>query len=122
MTADDARATLVRELRDGANAWVGSGMSVGATVKLLVRAAGALDAEHARAEAAESNRDEFRNAWNAQGFEIIRLEDERDRLRRAIEDALAFIDDPGNWGAMDGRGKLLSRFLTEALEGAEHAD
>ena len=88
MTADDARATLVRELRDGANAWVGSGMSVGATVKLLVRAAGALDAEHARAEAAESNRDEFRNAWNAQGFEIIRLEDERDRLLNAIKDAL----------------------------------
>ena len=29
-----------------------------------------------------ANRDQFRNAWNAQGFEIIRLEDERDALAK----------------------------------------
>lgn len=83
MTLSSEQITdLIADLRARAR----SAISESAT-DALNAAADALEAEHQRAEEAEKNRDEFRNAWNGYGFEIIRLEAERDALRAACHEA-----------------------------------
>lgn len=54
--------------------------------------------------AVSANRDEFRTAWNAYGFDIIRLEDDRDRLHKAITEALAVNET--SWRRADVRAIL----------------
>lgn len=45
--------------------------------------------ERERADESEASRDQFRTAWNAYGFEIIRLEDTLSRAEETIEKAIA---------------------------------
>jgi hypothetical protein len=47
----------------------------------------------------------------ALAYWVGRVDDLESRLKKA----LAFVDDPGNWSALDGRRKLLRAFLTGAL-------
>lgn len=77
---------------------------------------------HSLADALEemtANRDEFRNAWNAQGFEILRLEAERDRYRAAIEAAMrvpsvAAIDSWTQRNVAEEQRRILAAVLDES--------
>lgn len=42
---------------------------------------------------------------------ISSVRDERDELQRRIEDALRYVDDPGNWSAYDTRRHIIAKKL-----------
>lgn len=71
-----------REKRNDINPGFGNFGDNPTLARILDRAADTIDALVKERDEALANRDQFRNAWNAQGFEIIRLESERDALAR----------------------------------------